>query len=437
MHKVVIIGSGCAGNTAAIYTARAGLEPLVVKGHEVGGQLSLTTEVENFPGFPEGINGPDLIENMKKQAERFGAVYRDGELVEADLSKRPFRLNLAGEWIETRTLIVASGAKARWLDLPSEQKLIGHGVSSCATCDGFFYREKKIMVVGGGDSAMEEANFLTRFGREVALVHRRDAFRASKIMLERARANPKIEFVMNTAVEDVFDLKQNIVTGVRLRNLVTGETWDRDVDGLFVAIGHIPNTQGVQRATRSRSGRLPAFAGRRAHQHSRRVPCGRCAGSRLPPGDHGRGRGLHGRHRSRTDAGNGGTLSMIERLKPPGVATPRGPYTPAVRAGDFIFLSGQVPIDPATDKISPGDIKHETRLTLNNMKRLLEGVGASLADVVKTGVFLADGADFAPMNEVYIEFFGESKPARTTVVCKFMIDIKIEIDCVAYSPKAR
>ena len=243
MFNVVIIGSGCAGNTAAIYTGRAGLDPLVIKGHEIGGQLSLTTEVENFPGFPEGINGPDLIENMRRQAERFGAVYRDGQVKEADLSKRPFRLNVEGEWIETRTLIVASGAKARWLDLPSEQKLIGHGVSSCATCDGFFYREKQIMVVGGGDSAVEEANFLTRFGREVALVHRRDTFRASKIMLERAKANPKIEFIMNTAVDEVFDVKENVVTGVRLRNLVTGETWERGVDGLFVAIGHVPNTQ--------------------------------------------------------------------------------------------------------------------------------------------------------------------------------------------------
>ncbi len=242
MHNVVIVGSGCAGNTAAIYTARANLQPLVVKGREAGGQLSLTTEVENFPGFPEGINGPDLVENMKMQAERFGAVYRDGEIVEADLSKRPFRLSIEGEWIQTRTLIVASGARARWLGLPSEQRLIGHGVSSCATCDGFFYRDKKIMVVGGGDSAMEEANFLTRFGREVALVHRRDAFRASKIMLERARKNPKIEFVMNTAVDEVYDVHQNIVTGVRLRNLATGETWQRDVDGLFIAIGHIPNT---------------------------------------------------------------------------------------------------------------------------------------------------------------------------------------------------
>ncbi len=243
MHNVVIIGSGCAGSTAAIYTGRAGLAPIVVKGREVGGQLSLTTEVENFPGFPHGIQGPDLVENMKQQAERFGAVYRDGSILEADLSKRPFRLNLEGEWIETRTLIVASGARARWLDLPSEQKLIGHGVSSCATCDGFFYRDKQIMVVGGGDSAMEEANFLTRFGRNVALVHRRDSFRASKIMLDRAKANPKIEFIMNTAIDEVYDLEKNIVTGVKLLNLVTGETSQRDVDGLFVAIGHIPNTQ--------------------------------------------------------------------------------------------------------------------------------------------------------------------------------------------------
>ena len=243
MHNVVIIGSGCAGNTAAVYTARASLKPLVIKGHEAGGQLALTTEVENFPGFPEGINGPDLVENIKKQAERFGATYLDGQVVEADLSKPPFRLRVEDEWIETRTLIVASGAQARWLDLPSEQRLIGHGVSSCATCDGFFYRDKEIMVVGGGDSAMEEANFLTRFGRRVALVHRRDTFRASKIMLDRAKANPRIEFINNTAVEEVYDIHQNTVTGVKLRNLQTGETWVRDVDGLFVAIGHIPNTK--------------------------------------------------------------------------------------------------------------------------------------------------------------------------------------------------
>src|SRR5678815_3423030 len=184
MRNVVIIGSGCAGNTAAVYAARANLKPLVIKGHEAGGQLSLTTMVENFPGFPEGINGPDLVENIKKQAQNFGAEYMDGAVLEADLSKRPFRLNVEGEWIETRTVIIASGASARWLGLPNEQRLIGHGVSSCATCDGAFHRDGKIMVVGGGDSAMEEANFLTRFGSEVTLVHRRGEFRASKIMLD-------------------------------------------------------------------------------------------------------------------------------------------------------------------------------------------------------------------------------------------------------------
>jgi thioredoxin reductase (NADPH) len=242
MHNVVIIGSGCAGNTAAVYTARAGLNPVVIKGYEAGGQLSITSEVENFPGFPEGIMGPELVENMKVQAERFGAVYLDGAVRAADLSQRPFRLKVEHEWIETRILIIASGAKARWLGLASEHHLIGKGVSSCATCDGFFYRDKKIMVIGGGDSAMEEANFLTRFGSSVTLVHRRDAFRASKIMLERAKANPKIEFVLNTAVDEVYDVTQNMVTGVRLQNLLTGEMYDRDVDGFFVAIGHIPNT---------------------------------------------------------------------------------------------------------------------------------------------------------------------------------------------------
>jgi thioredoxin reductase (NADPH) len=242
MRNVIILGSGCAGNTAAIYTARANLNPLVVAGHEPGGQLSLTTLVENFPGFPEGIDGPTLVDNIKRQAEHFGAEYMHGTVVAADLSRRPFRLKIDNEWYEARTLIIASGASARWLNLPNEQKLIGHGVSSCATCDGFFYRGKKIMVVGGGDSAMEEANFLTRFGEEVTLVHRRDAFRSSKIMLDRARNNPKINFLTNTVVEDIYDANQNIVTAVKLRNLATEETWMRNVDGFFVAIGHIPNT---------------------------------------------------------------------------------------------------------------------------------------------------------------------------------------------------
>ena len=244
IQNVVILGSGCAGNTAAIYTARASLKPLVLEGHEPGGQLSITTEVENFPGFPDGIHGPQLVENMKKQAERFGAVFERGRVLHADLSKRPFTLELeSGGLVQTRTLIVATGASARWLGLPNEQKLIGHGVSSCATCDGFFFRNKKIMVVGGGDSAMEEANFLSRFGSEVALVHRKESFRASKIMYDRALANPKIKFITNTVVEDIYDVTTNEVTGVRLRNILTNEAYDRAVDGFFVAIGHIPNTK--------------------------------------------------------------------------------------------------------------------------------------------------------------------------------------------------
>jgi thioredoxin reductase (NADPH) len=242
MRNVVILGSGCAGNTAAIYAARANLKPLVVSGHEAGGQLALTTLVENFPGFPEGVDGPVLVENMKQQAIRFGAEYWDGAALDADFSARPFRIDVEGQWIETRTVIVASGASARWLGLPGERKLIGHGVSSCATCDGFFYRGKSIMVVGGGDSAMEEANFLTRFGREVTLVHRRGEFRASKIMLDRARHNPKIRFLPNTVVEEIHDVEKLLVTGVRLRDVQTGKTWDQEVDGFFLAIGHIPNT---------------------------------------------------------------------------------------------------------------------------------------------------------------------------------------------------
>jgi len=242
IRNVVIVGSGCAGNTAAVYTARANLAPLVIKGHEPGGQLSLTTLVENFPGFPEGINGPDLVENIRKQAENFGAEYLQGVVTEADLSKRPFRLNVDGQWTETRALIIASGASARWLGLPNEQKLIGHGVSSCATCDGFFHRNKPVIVVGGGDSAMQEANFLTRFCSEVSVVHRRDQFRASKIMLARAQHNPKVKFLTSTVVEDVYGAEKGTVTGVRLRNVATGKVWDQEAEGFFVAIGHIPNT---------------------------------------------------------------------------------------------------------------------------------------------------------------------------------------------------
>jgi thioredoxin reductase (NADPH) len=246
VRNVIIIGSGCAGNTAAIYTARASLNPLVVIGHEPGGQLSITSEVENFPGFPKGIDGPELVENMKVQAERFGADYIHGNIQECDLSARPFRVNIDGDWQTARTVIIASGASARWLGLPNEQKLIGKGVSSCATCDGAFYRDQKVIVAGGGDSAMEEANFLTRFASEVALVHRRHEFRASKIMLDRARKNPKITFLPATVVEDIYDVEKNTVTGVKLRNVDTNKEWDQEVSGFFVAIGHIPNTKAFK-----------------------------------------------------------------------------------------------------------------------------------------------------------------------------------------------
>ena len=242
-RNVVIIGSGCSGHTAALYTARANLKPLVVEGHEPGGQLSLTTLVENFPGFPEGIMGPQLVENMRKQAERFGAEYQMAHLTSADLSQRPFLLHLGKHQIHTKTLIIASGASARWLGLPNEQKLIGHGVSSCATCDGFFFSGKEIAVIGGGDSAMEEALFLTRFATKVTLIHRREHFRASKIMLERAQHNPKIQFLTDTVVDDVYDHAKQEVTGLKLRNLKTGKVWDFPASAMFLGIGHEPNAK--------------------------------------------------------------------------------------------------------------------------------------------------------------------------------------------------
>ena len=243
IRNVVIIGSGCAGHTAALYSARANLKPLVIEGHEPGGQLGLTTLVENFPGFPEGIQGPELIENMRKQSSRFGAEYHMGHLVKADLSKRPFELTFGKETIQTRALIIASGASARWLGLPSEHALIGHGVSSCATCDGFFFSGKEIAVIGGGDSAMEEATFLTRFASKVTLIHRREEFRASKIMLDRARANPKISFLTDTVVDEVLDVSKKEVTALRLRNLKTGSSWDFPTNAMFLGIGHIPNAK--------------------------------------------------------------------------------------------------------------------------------------------------------------------------------------------------
>ncbi len=242
IRDTVILGTGCAGLTAAIYAARANLKPLVLEGHEPGGQLSITTLVENFPGWPEGIQGPDLIEKMKLQATRFGAEIQMGHLHSVDFSKRPLTLYLSNkEPIHTRTLIIASGASARWLGLPSEQALIGHGVSSCATCDGFFFSGKEIAVIGGGDSAMEEALFLTRFATKVSVIHRREQFRASRIMVDRAMAHDKVKFLTNTAVEEVLGVEKKEVTGLRLRDVTTQEESVLPVSAMFLGIGHIPN----------------------------------------------------------------------------------------------------------------------------------------------------------------------------------------------------
>jgi thioredoxin reductase (NADPH) len=243
MRTVIILGSGPAGLTAALYAARANLRPLVVDGHEAGGQLTLTTMVENFPGFPEGLMGPDLIAGMRQQAERFGAEFRGGSASAADLSRRPFRIPIEGAVEEARALIVATGASAKLLGIESERKLMGHGVSTCATCDGFFFQDQDIVVVGGGDSAMEEATFLTKFARRVTVLHRRDALRASKIMQERAFKNPKIDFLWNATIEEIQDVKARKVTGIRVRDLKTSAVTERPVDGVFIAIGHSPNTQ--------------------------------------------------------------------------------------------------------------------------------------------------------------------------------------------------
>jgi thioredoxin reductase (NADPH) len=243
VHKVIIIGSGCAGLTAAIYTARADLKPLVLDGYEPGGQLALTTEVENFPGFPEGILGPELIERIRKQAQRFGAEFRSGAVASVDLSKRPFTITAGKETYQAETLIVAAGASARMLGIESERSLLGYGVSTCATCDGAFFRNRDIIVVGGGDTAMEESTFLTKFAKKVYLVHRRNEFRASKIMLDRARANEKIEFVTPYAIQEVHDVSKKSVELVTLKNTQDGSTKTLAVEGVFVAIGHDPNTK--------------------------------------------------------------------------------------------------------------------------------------------------------------------------------------------------
>lgn len=243
MKKLIIIGSGPAGLTAAIYSARANLKPLLYEGEQPGGQLMITTEVENYPGFEKGIMGPVLMDTMRKQAERFGTEMRQENVIEVDLSSRPFKIKATNSEEEAEALIISTGASSRWLDLESEEKLRGYGVSSCATCDGAFFRDKKLLVVGGGDSAIEEAVFLTRFASQVTIVHRRDELRASKIMGDRARKNPKIDFLWDSVIVDILDPAKKRVVGAKVKNVKTGRIEEVPCDGIFVAIGHDPNTQ--------------------------------------------------------------------------------------------------------------------------------------------------------------------------------------------------
>ncbi|NLT51182.1 MAG: thioredoxin-disulfide reductase [Ignavibacteria bacterium] len=245
-HKVIIIGSGPAGLTAAVYASRANLNPIIFEGIQPGGQLTITTEVENFPGFEQGIQGPELMDIMRKQAQRFGAKSLFKVVTSVDFSKRPFTVKTEDETYTADAIIVSTGATAKLMGIPSESKYMGYGVSACATCDGFFFRNLKIFVVGGGDSAMEEANYLTRFASEVTVIHRREEFRASKIMLERAQKNPKIKFMLNTVIDEILGVDENgrkMVTSARLKNTKDGSTEVVPVDGIFMAIGHKPNTE--------------------------------------------------------------------------------------------------------------------------------------------------------------------------------------------------
>jgi thioredoxin reductase (NADPH) len=262
-YKLIILGSGCAGSTAAIYAARANLQPLVLEGHEPGGQLSLTTAVENFPGFPDGIQGPELVQLMKAQAERFGAEYRMEAVRQVDLGSRPFTLKTDYETYQCEALIIASGASAMMLGIPAEKKLLGHGVSTCATCDGFFFRNQKVIVVGGGDTAMEDSIFLTRFAEQVTVIHRRDELRASKIMADRARNNPKIDFIWDSVVVDIMDPEKKTVEAVLIRNVKTGKEQILKTDGVFMAIGHKPNTEAFEGQLELDRGYIVLFEGSR------------------------------------------------------------------------------------------------------------------------------------------------------------------------------
>ena len=246
IRNVIIIGSGPAGLTAAIYAARANLKPLVIEGTQAGGQLTITTDVENYPGFPEGIMGPELVMDMRKQAERFEAEFVSGDVTSIDFSKAPFTVNIDDVSYKGKTVIIATGATARWIGLESESKLRGSGVSGCATCDGFFFKGKDVAVVGGGDTAVEEALFLTKFANKVSIIHRRDQLRASKIMQEKAMKNKKLSFIWDSVVEDILGVEAGHVTGVRIKNVKNGAISDLPCDGVFIAIGHTPNTMIFQ-----------------------------------------------------------------------------------------------------------------------------------------------------------------------------------------------